>query len=99
MSSNGNGSLVSKGRAGGNGNLLCDEDKEVFQQLTDTVDKEAFQNLAENASRQGRSVVELICDEPKLTSRPAIRKQCLKRKKKGFFASLIEKLFGRKRGD
>jgi len=86
--------LVPRRREGGNGNLLCDEDKEILQQLTDPVDREAFLNLADNAARQGKSAVELICEEPQLTSRDAIRDLCLKRKKKGFFASLLKKLFG-----
>lgn len=72
------------------------EDTEILKLLTDPVDAEAFENLMENAHGKGKSAVDLVREEPGMTSRKTIRKLCLKDKPK-FFSRLIGAFFRRGR--
>lgn len=62
------------------------EDDKILAQLDDPTDIEAFSNLMENAHREGLSAADLIREEPKRTSRSAIRKICLKDRKRSIRA-------------
>jgi len=73
------------------------EDEEVLRQLEDPVDVEAFKNLMANAHVRGKSAVEMVREEPGITSRPHIRQLCLRDKGKFFWAQLKKffRSFGR----
>lgn len=58
------------------------EDDEILAQLTDPLDVEAFANMMEYAHAQGKSAASMVREEPGVTSRKAIRRLCLKDKKK-----------------
>ncbi len=62
------------------------EDDRILAQLEDPTDIEAFTNLMENAHREGLSAADLIREEPKRTSRSAIRCICLKDRKRSIRA-------------
>ena len=62
------------------------EDDRILAQLEDPTDNEAFLNLMENAHREGLSAADLIREDPKRTSRAAIRKICLKDRKRSIRA-------------
>ena len=58
------------------------EDDEILVQLTDPLDVEAFANLMEHAHAQGKSAALMVREEPGVTSRKAIRRLCLRDKRK-----------------
>ncbi|MSS71559.1 MAG: hypothetical protein EXS64_08725 [Candidatus Latescibacteria bacterium] len=54
------------------------EDDAILAQLTDPEDAEAFSNLMENAHGLGQSAASFVREEPGRTSRRAIRRLCVK---------------------
>jgi len=58
------------------------EDDEILAQLTDPLDVEAFANMMAYAHAQGKSAALMVREEPGVTSREAIRRWCLKDKRK-----------------
>lgn len=58
------------------------EDDEILARLTDPLDVEAFSNMMEHAHAQGKTAASMVREEPGVTSRKAIRRLCLKDKKK-----------------
>lgn len=74
------------------------EDDDILAQLDDPTDVEAFSNLMENAHREGVSAADFVREEPKRTSRRAIRKLCLKDQKrsiKAVVSSVVRSLWDR----
>ena len=72
------------------------EDEEILATLTDPTDVQAFSNLMENAHREGVSAADFVREEPKRTSRKAIRKICLKdqrRSIKAIVSSVVRSLW------
>ena len=65
-----------------------EEDEVVLSQLTDPVDIEAFENLMEHAHAIEQSAASFIREDSARTSRPKIRKLCLKDKRKVFADSV-----------
>jgi hypothetical protein len=64
------------------------EDERILASLSDPVDVEAFTNLMAHAHEQGVSAADFIREEPQRTSRRAIRKLCLKDRKRSLKAQL-----------
>lgn len=62
------------------------EDDRILAQLEDPIDIEAYSNLMENAHRDGLSAADLIREDPKRTSRPGIKRVCLKDRKRSIRA-------------
>ena len=62
------------------------EDDEILSHLDDPTDVEAYSNLMENAHREGVSAADFVREEPKRTSRMAIRRLCLKDQKRSIKA-------------
>ncbi len=62
------------------------EDDDILSRLSDPLDAQAFENLMENAHREGVSAADFIREEPKRTSRKAIRKICLKNQRRSIKA-------------
>ena len=60
------------------------EDERILACLNDPVDVEAFSNLMFHAHEKGMSAADFIREEPKRTSRKAIRKLCLSNRKQSF---------------
>lgn len=64
------------------------EDDRILASLSDPVDMEAFTNLMAHAHEQGVSAADFIREEPQRTSRRAIRKLCLRDRKRSLRAQL-----------
>jgi hypothetical protein len=62
------------------------EDDEILAQLVDPTDVQAYTNLMENAHRDAVSAADFVREEPKRTSRKAIRLLCLKDQKRSIRA-------------
>ena len=60
------------------------EDERILASLNDPVDIEAFSNLMVHAHEKGMSAADFVREEPKRTSRRAIRKLCLRNRKQSF---------------
>ena len=58
------------------------EDDRILGQLSGETDVEAFSNLMAHAHEKGMSAADFVREEPKRTSRKAIRKLCLKNHKR-----------------
>ena len=58
------------------------EDDRILADLADPVDAEAFANLMEHAHQRGMSAADFIREVPERTSRKAIRRLCLKDRKR-----------------
>ena len=74
------------------------EDDQILACLQDEADIEAFTNLMVHAHEQGISAADFVREEPKRTSRRAIRTFCLKNQKRTFkaqIASVIRSLWDR----
>lgn len=74
------------------------EDEGIMGCLNDPVDIEAFTNLMAHAHEQGMSAADFVREEPRRTSRKAIRKLCLKnqiRSLKVRVASVLKNLWDR----
>ncbi len=74
------------------------EDKRILASLSDPIDVEAFFNLMDHAHQQGISAADFVREEPKRTSRKAIRKLCLKDRKRSLralMASIFKSLWER----
>ena len=74
------------------------EDDEILAQLDDPMDVEAFSNLMDNAHQDKVSAADFIREEPKRTSRRAIRHLCLKDQKrslKAVVSSVVRSLWDR----
>ena len=64
------------------------EDDRILALLEDPVDAEAFTNLMEHAHQRGMSAADFIREVPERTSRKAIRRLCLKDRKRTLRARL-----------
>ena len=74
------------------------EDDTILAQLEDPVDVEAFRNLMENAHRDGVSAADFVREDPKRTSRKAIRRLCLhdrKRSIRAMVSGVVKSLWDR----
>ena len=71
------------------------EDEEILEALTDPVDVEAFRNLMDNAHGKDQSAASFIREDPERTSRAAIRKLCLKEKRR-FLSDFLGGFFRRR---
>ena len=64
------------------------EDDTILAGLSDPVDAEAFSNLMAHAHSQGMSAADFIREEPRRTSRKAIRKRCLKDRRRSLWVRI-----------
>ena len=64
------------------------EDDRILAHLVDPIDAEAFKNLMEHAHQQGMSAADFVREVPERTSRKAIRRLCLKDRKRTLRARL-----------
>ncbi len=74
------------------------EDERILAHLEDPVDVEAFANLMEHAHQRGMSAADFIREVPGRTSRKAIRRLCLKDRKRtlrAMFSSFARNLWAR----
>ena len=74
------------------------EDEQILQGLSDPLDVEAFGNLMEHAHEKGMSAADFVREEPKRTSRKAIRKLCLRNRKRSLrlqVSSVLKSLWER----
>ena len=78
------------------------EDDKILAQLVDPTDAQAYTNLMDNAHRDGVSAADFVREEPKRTSRNAIRQLCLKDQKrsiKAIVSSVVKSLWDRPASD
>lgn len=74
------------------------EDEQILQGLSDPLDIEAFGNLMTHAHEKGMSAADFVREEPKRTSRKAIRKLCLRNRKRSLrlqVSSVLKSLWER----
>ena len=64
------------------------EDDQILALLEDPTDVEAFANMMENAHRKGKSAADFVREEPRRTSRRAIRKLCLRDRRRSIRAAV-----------